>query len=126
MRFPYNLDYHPPAPFLMVQWAVPGTNRTTELLSAFVDTGADGTIVPEKYIMPLQLPIDDRKYLRSQWGERRTVDIYRMEVRIGEIRFPFVEIVADEIGDEIVVGRNILNHLILTFNGPNLQLNVRG
>lgn len=126
MYFPFNQDYQPPAPFVTIQLAVPGTNEVTDLLPAFVDTGADGTIVPANYIMPLQLPVDDRKYLRSQWGERRVVDIYWMEVRIGDIKFPFVEIVADDLGDEIVLGRNILNHLILTFNSPDLRLSVRG
>jgi len=90
---------------------------STGVLSAFVDSGADATIVPVHYLRPLALQIDSRKYLRSQWGERRIVDVYLLDVIIRDIRIPVVEIVADDEGDEVILGRNILNYLRVVLNG---------
>lgn len=82
-------------------------------------------MVPFRYLSSLGLRVDNRKYLRSQWGEPRIVDIYLLEVGIADVRFSSVEIVADRRGTEIVVGRNLLNHLVLTLNGPEQLTRVR-
>lgn len=95
MNFPYDKSYRPPAPVITIYLAVPGEPFSVGPLSAFVDTGSDGTIVPFRYISPLGLSVDNRKLLRSQWGERRVVDIYLLEMGIADVRFPLVEIVAD-------------------------------
>ncbi len=87
-------------------------------LLAFVDTGADATIVPTRYLVQLDAPIDNHKYARSHWGERRMVDIYVLDIGIGDSRILSVEVIGDGRGEEIVLGRDVLNKLILTLNGP--------
>ncbi len=96
----------------------PGESLKVGPLPAFLDSGADATLVPLRYIRTLRIPVDNRKYLSSQWGERRAVKLYRLDFGIGDIRFPSVEIVADPLGHEIVVGRNILNLLRVFMDGP--------
>lgn len=64
--------------------------------------------------------------MRSQWGERRTVDVYLLDVGIGDIRLPLIEGVADERGSEVILGRNVLNKLIVTLNGPKQELEIIG
>jgi hypothetical protein len=73
-----------------------------------------------RYINILSLPlvIDDRRFMRSQWGERRTVDIYRLDLGIGEFRLPAVQIIGDDQGDEVILGRNVLNMLRIYLDGP--------
>jgi len=117
MIFPYSRVYTPPAPTVEVTFEVFGEGKSTGLLSAFVDSGADATIVPYRYLQPLVLQVDNRKYLRSQWGERRVVDIYLLDVVIRDIRIPIVEVVSDRSGDELILGRNVLNYLRVVLNG---------
>jgi hypothetical protein len=37
---------------------------------------------------PLGVQIDNRKVLRSPWGERQVVDVYLLDVEIGDLRLP--------------------------------------
>ena len=76
MKITYNHAYMPPAPTVEITLGIPTEALTVGPLPAFVDTGADATIVPYRHLRPLQLQTDDRKYMRSQWGESRVVDIY--------------------------------------------------
>jgi predicted aspartyl protease len=126
MKFPYDTNYYPPAPTIEIQFGAPGESLTIGPLIAFVDTGADVSIIPTRYISPLGLTVSDRKRLRSQWGEPRQVNTYFLEVGIGDLRLPMIEVVADERGSEIIVGRNILNGLNITLNGPRRVVDVRG
>ncbi|MDM8518929.1 retropepsin-like aspartic protease [Anaerolineales bacterium HSG6] len=126
MKFPYDKHYFPPAPTITVRLAPPAEPFQTTTIPALVDTGADASIVPFAYIEPLSLQADNRKYLRSQWGERRVVDTYMVDIEIGDLRFPFVEIIADELGDEVILGRNLLNKLRLTLDGPNELMRISG
>ncbi len=126
MKFPYDADYFPPAPSVEIQLSMPGGSFIAGPLRAFVDTGADVLLVPFRHIEPLGAQIDNRKYLRSQWGERRIVDVYLLDVGIGGLRLPLVEVVADDRSDEVIVGRNVLSRLIVTLNGPKQELEIVG
>ena len=56
--------------------------------------------------------------VRSQWGERRSVFLYVVDLKIGKLTLPGVYVVGDELGDETVLGRNALNELRLLLDGP--------
>jgi hypothetical protein len=47
-------------------------------------------------------------------------------VGIGDMRLPVVEIIADEQGGEVILGRNVLNKLVMTLNGPEQMLEILG
>lgn len=117
MKFPYDTDYFPPAPSVEIQLGVPGESLSIGPLTAFVDSGADATLLPVRYLRTLPVQVDNRKRLRSQWGESRIVDIYLLDIGIGNIRLPVIEVVADNRGDEIIVGRNVLNKLRILLDG---------
>ena len=122
MKFPYDSHYSPPAPSVEIWLGTPGESLASGPHSALVDTGADISIIPAKHIRPLQAVPDDYRYLRSQWGERRRVAIYSLDIGIGNMRWPSVEVVADEHGAEIILGRNVLNRLLVTLDGPKRVL----
>jgi hypothetical protein len=46
------------------------------------------------------------------------------DVGIGELRLPAVKVVGDERGDEIILGRNVLNGLRLLLDGPSATTEV--
>lgn len=118
MKFIYNSTYFPPAPHVEIRFGVPDESLKVGPLLAFVDSGADGTLVPAHYIRALQLEIYDNKVILSHLGDRRMVATYRLDVGIGDIRLPSIEVVEDESSDEIIVGRNILNLLRVFMDGP--------
>jgi predicted aspartyl protease len=125
VKFAYDTNYEPPAPSMEIHLAFPESSYFIGPLIAFVDSGADATIIPSHYLRGLSIQVDDRKLLRSAWGERRIVDIHYLDVGIGAIRLPVIEVVADELSDEIIIGRNILNKLLVVLNGPAQTLEMK-
>jgi predicted aspartyl protease len=119
MKFSYDRSYSPAAPVVNIQIGVPGEAVNNTEYPAFIDTGADGTIIPSAYLRQFDIEPDSQRYLRSQWGDRRTVDVYLMDIVVNTIHLSPVEIVADELGNEIILGRNVLNQLIITLDGPD-------
>ncbi len=109
---------------MQIRLGVPDEALKIGPLLAFVDSGADATIVPLHYIRQLNVQAEDSKFLRSQWGERRQVDIYWLDLGIGNLRFPAVEIIADDRSNEVIIGRNILNMLRVLLDGPQQMLEI--
>ena len=124
MKVPYDSSYAPPAPRIEIRLGVPDEAFRSRPLTALVDTGADATIVPAQHIELLGVQIDNRKVLRSPWGERYPVNVYLLDVGIGDLRLPLIEIVADDRGDEIILGRNVVNRLVMVLDGPKQILEI--
>ncbi|MBI1879881.1 MAG: retroviral-like aspartic protease family protein [Chloroflexi bacterium] len=117
MKQLYNQDYFPPIPVLPVRFSTPEWELSTEMLEAIVDTGADGTLVPFKYLQQIEASVEGHSGLRSQWGERRTVNLYLVDIEIEGATLPGIWVVGDEVSDEVVLGRNVLNRLQLLLDG---------
>ena len=118
MKFSYNTEYYPPAPHIEIRLGIPGESLKVGPLPAFLDSGADATLVPLRYIRRLAVAVDNLRQLRSHWGENRVVEVYRLDVGIGDIRLPDIQIIGDKQGTEIIIGRNILNMLRVFMDGP--------
>jgi len=118
VKFSYSQDYFPSAPVIEIRLAVPEEGFATGPLTAFVDSGADATLIPARFLKSLSIQVDDRRFLRSQWGEARVVDIFSLDIGIGDLRLPAMEIVSDELGNEVIIGKNVLNLLRVVLNGP--------
>jgi hypothetical protein len=70
-------------------------------------------------------------YLRGLWSEQRPVTLYLVDLHLENGILPGVEVIGIDEDDieteedrEIVLGRNILNQLILLLDGPNEQTDV--
>ncbi len=116
-EFPYDTTYDPSLPVCDVVLTAVPTGRRVEL-TAVIDTGADGTIVPVHYLQEIGARRVFETGLRSQWGERRTVFLYLVDLQIGALTLPGAYVVGDELGKEIILGRNVLNRLCLLLDGP--------
>jgi predicted aspartyl protease len=125
MNFNYSNDYVPAAPIAEISLVTAAESRRTQTLIAFVDSGADGTIIPSSILSEIRAPVTDERLIRSQWGERRRVLLYLVDVQIGDILLPGIEVVGDQLSDEIILGRDVLNRLHLTLDGPAEQLAVQ-
>ena len=118
MKFRYSRDYYPAAPVVDVTFISAAEQERVGPLPSMVDSGADGTIVPINYLDEIQAPPTVEMVMRSQWGERRRVLLYLVDVQIGDLTLAGIEVVGDEESDEIILGRDILNRLRVLLNGP--------
>ena len=85
---------------------------------AFLDTGADATIVPIGIIRQLKAGVVTFKTVRGYVGGRRSVRTYLVDVEIGGLTLPGIEVIGDDVADQILIGRDVLNKLRLLLDGP--------
>ncbi len=116
-KFPYDTTYNPALPVCDVTLTAKPTGQQVKL-TAIVDTGADATIIPIQYLQQIGARRAIEVGLRSQWGERRAVFLYLVDLQISEITLPGIYVVGDELGAEAVLGRNVLNRLQILLDGP--------
>ncbi len=126
MNYPYLTDCYPPIPVLEIQLGYPTEALALGPLVAIVDTGADGTLIPQTLLDDIGAPLIDEVRMRSQWGEPRRAQMFAVDVGIGDLRLPGVEVVGDEMSGEIILGRNILNRLKLLLDGPHERTEIPG
>ena len=117
MKYPYNGSYYPPIPELKVRLVAPEAGLSTAFLDAIIDTGADATIIPTDYLHKIKASAEDNARLRSPLGDYRTVRMYMIDVQIDDRTLPGIWVVGDEVGDEIVLGRNVINKMRLLLDG---------
>jgi Aspartyl protease len=118
----------PPAPILRVSLFNPSqdSNRFYEL-DAFLDTGADCTLVPLEAVSILRLAFLGNKVPVSGIGGATTPGfLCKSGMQLGQIRLPAVNILACEsivVGgrDQMIIGRDILNLCCIKFDGRRQQ-----
>lgn len=118
-EFPYDARHTPPAPVLPLRCGPPRTEPATAV-AALVDSGADITVLPEGVADALDLPQIGELTVRGIGGTRR-VPVYAAEVEVTGWR-RLVEVVA--VGDEALLGRDVLNAWVVTLDGPRQALRV--
>lgn len=126
MKRTYSQTHFPPAPLLRVRFGNAEDMRFTQLADGFVDTGADSTIVPIKLLRRIGAVIGGFQSIRSQWGEARTVKMYIVDVEVEGINFPGIWVVGDDRGDEVVLGRNLLNRMRILLDGLGEKVEIVG
>lgn len=118
MSTPYDSTYTPPAPALDIRLTAPGEAPRTEPFMAIVDTGADGTLIPNRYLEHAEaIDIGDAT-LYGVLGEAREVHLFEVDLYIGSLLLPGMVVIADDYGNEALIGRNVLNKLVLVLDGP--------
>ncbi len=118
----YLTTYQPPIPALTISLSLPAESVRVGPFPALLDTGADTTVIPITYLRQLHAPVWTEAYLRSPWGERRRLYTYVLDLHFSEQCLPGLVVVGDEQGQEIILGRNALNQLILLLDGPQTTL----
>lgn len=124
MKHRYNAHRALPAPIIPIRLALPGQRFATRVLSALVDSGADFVIVPERILLRLRSEEANYIRLRGQWSETLEMALHVLDIEIEGRRFPSIDVVADDKENEIILGRNLLNKLVITLNGPKQELEI--
>lgn len=123
----YSNTYTPPAPVISLQIAAPGEKADSTIHTALIDTGADGTFIPIAILEELNAPILYLTNVRSHFGERAyRAAVHKADFVLSDkIRLPNIEVVADDWSEQIIIGRNLLNKLHLSLDGPQQIVEIR-
>jgi hypothetical protein len=113
----YDSRFNPTMPVVEIQvFLEAGQNPIT--LTAIVDTGADASMIPLKYLRRLKAKKRRTKWLTGTTGVREKADLYGIAIQIGRARPIFLEAIGTEQRNEVIVGRDVLNEFVVTLNAP--------
>jgi hypothetical protein len=113
---PYNRGYRPPFPALQVHLQ----SKVARIgpFQALLDTGADATFVPIDLLEQIKVGESGPATVRSHFGERQRVRLYVVSFEFDHLLIPGIYVVGDDLSDEIILGRDVLNSLPLFLDGP--------
>lgn len=114
--YDYDFTYSPSTPVAKTEVTTDVSDRAVTL-KALIDSGADATMLPFTVLQQLQAEEVETRYLRAVTGKRVAVDLYRVAIQIGPYHFRSIRAIATDSPTEIILGRDVLNHLIVTLNG---------
>jgi hypothetical protein len=121
--FPYALSFNPPLPGLEVDILHPLTSMRATLF-AKIDTAADQTLIPESIVDILNLDPQGLAIAEPVASSPRVYVTYACDIIVAGRQFIDLEAAAVPI-DYILLGRDVLNQLIVTLDGPQLHFTIR-
>lgn len=113
--YDYSSEYDPAMPMVEFSLAVEREDEPLEL-RAIVDSGADATMIPMRYLKRIRATSTQKKWMRGVAGGRYRVSLHTVFIRLGNHEM-YVSVVGDRVNDELIIGRDVINRLVLTLNG---------
>jgi predicted aspartyl protease len=120
-RVSLDTTFDPPAPVLPVRISGLDEHDPAAMVRMLVDTGADCTLIPVKLARTLRLPVVDKAEIQGVGAKPQEANVHAARIRLGSLRV-LARVVA--LGDECLVGRDILNRVVLHLDGPAQILQV--
>lgn len=122
--FSYSVDYDPAMPVLEVTISEPHSNEAVTYAPALIDSGADGTLVPVDLLERIGAVSVASGRLTWFWQASRQVSIYIVRLQIGAHTLPRVRVAGVPAGTDLILGRNVLNQMRVTLDGPALTTEI--
>ena len=117
--FPYALSFIPPIPGLDIDILHTLTSARATVF-AKIDTAADQTIIPEAIVDILALEPQGLAIAEPVDSQSRVYVTYTCDLIIAGRQFIELEAAAAPI-NYILLGRDVLNELLITLDGPRRQ-----
>lgn len=116
LSFDYDRHYFPAFPVLEIRitGTYPNSGRAVICL---IDSGSDATQIPLSILRAIGAREVDRRWVQDLGGIRYNVGVFGVQILIGDIVMPSIEVVGRAGIDEAIIGRDVLNQLIVTMNG---------
>jgi hypothetical protein len=115
--YDYDTTYNPAMPMVEMTIGIAMSDPSLDL-AALVDSGADATLIPISYLHQIRARRSRKTWMRGTAGGRILVDLFAISLRLGSFTQAHLEVVGDTENNEIILGRDVLNHLSVTLNGP--------
>ena len=87
-----------------------------------VDTGSDASLVPLPLLLQLGAEETAPGWLVSIKGERKPVSLFFVDVHIDDQILAGIRVIGEPDATEVILGRDVLNHLSLFLDGPESTL----
>ena len=116
--FDYNSRFSPSAPFVDIHVYTQINPENSQKVTLLVDSGADSTILPIQLLQEINAPMTRMATIRGIHGIRKSTRLYEVSIRIGDYTINCVEVASSREPDQVVLGRDVLNYLVVTLDGP--------
>ena len=122
-----NQIFDPPAPIVLVELRSPATptEPNPERLIALIDSGADGSLIPQTLIEKLNLcmvgEVRVGDYKAEKEEDFETCPVYSVHLTIPPLEPVLAQVTPKDSRRYAIIGRNIINDWLLTLDGPKLK-----
>lgn len=123
LSFPYDTSEIPAAPYIDLHVSVPGQPETGKNVRAKLDSGASITVIPQTLVDEWNLISHESAQVRAYDDTPTVRPVYDVEFRIGTRRFANLPVIASE-RRTLLLGRNVLNQLSITHDGPRRTVRI--
>jgi predicted aspartyl protease len=125
VRYVYNQQVSPPAPFVHLSVRPPDLEGPGIIVPAQLDTAADMSVIPGRLVEQLELvPLDSISAL-GFGGELMTLPTFLVELQVRDLTPVTVKVLASDEEPYALLGRDVLNRFTILLDGPNLALELR-
>lgn len=111
--FQYSDHYSPPAAVANV---IVRARSEVEVV-ALLDTGADATIIPQVLLRRIGARFARTGQMSAISGKPEPVALHFVTIQIADFTLPGIKAIASRSTNEVIIGRDVLNHLIVTLDG---------
>jgi predicted aspartyl protease len=123
--FEYDSTYVPALPVVELRIGHAQAEPTL-LVRAIVDSGADATIIPVQLLRQVGARKSRQAWMCGFASPRILVDLYAVSIHLGAFEQRSLLVAAGSELKEVILGRDILNHLIVTLNGLGSAVEITG
>ncbi len=120
----YSPRLDPPAPILEIQVENPFQKELRRTASAVLDIGSDITAIPQFLLRALKLKDSSKVSMTGIDGMTLQHNAYLVNLTVEGFPFERLEVI-DWRGDEVLLGRDVLNEFEITLDGKNRQFEMR-
>ena len=124
IRYSYNQQLTPPAPFVHVTVRPPERGIEVSDLPALVDTAADITVIPARVAEELQLIPLDEIPIGGFDGRVSWVSTFLVQLALRQSTPKVIRVVASRDEPYVLLGRDVLNDYRAILDGPLLRLEI--
>lgn len=114
----YGGSYDPPAPIITIGIRGPDPASREVRATALIDTGADVSMLPLQALRAVGAKHVETRFIRGITGARQAVETYLAVIQVGSHVVVVTEAVALVQGRDAILGRDVLNQLTITLDGP--------
>lgn len=97
--------------------SIPEKSTPDRWVTALIDSGADTTLIPLDILIGVGAEVVDTARLRGILGQSQVVKLHLVTLYLGSHVVRAVRAVAVGPGEEVILGRDVLNQLVITLNG---------
>jgi len=114
--YDYDLTYVPAMPMVTIQIGRPDFDAVLRL-PALIDSGADATMIPISHLKQANAIKRQQVFIRSVSGKRARATLYTVSLQFAHYQRDRIDVVGNQDTDEVIIGRDVLNHLVVTLDG---------